>query len=80
MIYAFSWLSCVHYPSYIPFASDFCLYKIYEGCFCRGKTGTLIQLVTRLLELILGAHIGWKFVKVLKDQYLWFVSLSSLLF
>ncbi|PQP91673.1 uncharacterized protein Pyn_09746 [Prunus yedoensis var. nudiflora] len=34
-----------------------------------GKIGILIQLGTGLFELTMGAHIRWKFKKVLKDLY-----------
>lgn len=41
--------------------------------FCRGKIDIPIRLGIELFELIMGAHIRWKFKRVLKDLYFRYV-------
>lgn len=50
------------------------LYIALTLSLCRERIGIRIQLVIKQLELIMGPHIRWKFMKVLVGLDLWFVA------
>lgn len=51
--------------------------QVLRVYLCREKTGTLIQLDTKLFELKMVIDARWKFMKVLRGLYLRFVAKLS---